>query len=147
MTAFWKFIKDDQPELRCLADLAIHVLNMCHHSAAIERIWSLMSNIHTKARNRLLLEKVVGSAVLKLDIIRERRIKQSKMKAKPKATTACGLPVAVEPSGKKFDDYLDEGSIEDLFAELEEMEDFDDVDDSVDNSGGDLVLTLRKLFG
>ena len=72
-----------------------------------------------------------------MDIIGERRSKQSKMKAKPKA---------VEPSGKEFHDYLDEGSIEDLFAELEEMEDFDDVDDSVDNSGGGLVLSLGKLF-
>lgn len=103
-----------------------------------------MSNIHTKSRNRLLLEKVVGSAVVKLDVVRERRIKQSKIKTKH--TPVGGVRAAAEVG---FDDdggdYTEGSSIDDLISDLEELEDVD-VEDGVDFDSS-RVLTLSKLFG
>ena len=83
--------------------------------------------------------------MLKLDIIRDRRIKPSKMKSK--LTLAKAVPVTVEAGDKEVDDaYIEGNGVEDLITELEKMEDFDD--DLDDNSAGEgRAITLAKLFG
>ena len=71
------------------------------------------------------MEKVIGSAMLKMGIIRERRLKQSQIKSRSKLGAPAGIPAQDEHQALDKDDAFAEAmTIEDLIAELEEMEEF-----------------------
>ena len=106
-----------------------------------------MDSTHTKARNRLLLEKVVASTVIDMAIFRERHANEEKARSKhrkgaDKAPT--GIPAPGEHS--LSDDYIKETTIKDLFDELEEMENFELDDDEVATPEESRTITLASFL-
>ena len=87
---------------------------MVPHSAAIERLWSMMASIHTKSRNRLKLEKVVGAAAVKMQIHKD---KQEELRFQ-----AAGKKQLI-PSGPKEDEVTlqNQPELEEEVMDIEEL--------------------------
>ena len=151
LLSFWKFIKD-VPELCSLAELAMHLFNVCTHSAALERVWSLMGNTHTKTRNRLSAEKVTSLALLKMDVVRKRKAVEA-VKATMKRSTnlrssevaESGIPAAIMPLTEE-DSTFEAPDADDLIQELEELIDYyeEDVNDQASNADW---ITFASFLG
>ena len=93
-----------------------------------------------------VLEKVVASAIIKMDIFRERRANEEKARSKHRKgadNAPAGIPAPSEHS--LSDDYTEETTIEDLFDELEEMEDFE-LDDEVDAHEESRTITVASFL-
>nr|CAG8610000.1 474_t:CDS:2 [Entrophospora candida] len=67
---FWDLAKGEAPEL---SKLALHLHGICINSASVERLWSNMGFIHSKKRNRLYHEKVLGMCQLRSEIFRKKK--------------------------------------------------------------------------
>lgn len=132
---FWLFAKAEAPELSALALMFSRVLP---HSAAIERTWSIMTNIHTKSRNRLLPNKVLGLARVKMEIIAKRKAEVAEKSKKRPAIVPTDTFSDIEVIGETSDA---EGNVFALFEDLIREEEID-----VDESGDELMDWLRSAF-
>jgi hypothetical protein len=66
---FWENVAQFAPEL---SKFAIRLLSIPPTSADAERLWSVMSNIHTERRNRLTNERAIQMATISWYISREK---------------------------------------------------------------------------
>ncbi|OQV17415.1 hypothetical protein BV898_08518 [Hypsibius exemplaris] len=140
---FWSYVQFDHPELSKLAGF---FLKISIHAAAIERVWSFMTGVQTKARNRLSHTKVHGTAAVKMDLIKrleKERTEQRKMAERREAASKATLnlpgpsfPTILMDSDEEIE-ILEQpeaametdggGKVEQMIEELEALEE-EDVD-------------------
>ena len=87
---FWQLASDVFP---ALSKIAILLYEVCPHAAGLERVWSTMNNIMTKARNRTANAKARNLAVVKMHLLKENEIRR----VLPKLPST-GLAAQVSPA-------------------------------------------------
>ena len=113
---FWQISSDVHP---ALSKIAIFLYEACPQAAGLERIWSSMGNIMTKARNRIANDKARSLAVVKMYLLKEKEVRRTLPK----------LPEANEPAK--------ELNVPNSVLDLEHNELIDGYDNSVVASGAD----------
>ncbi|GBC46508.2 ribonuclease H-like domain-containing protein [Rhizophagus irregularis DAOM 181602=DAOM 197198] len=79
---YWCWVRSAYPEI---GTVAARIFGICVNAASVERLWSSMGFLHTKARNRLKFSRVLNMAKLRADITYKRRKQESVLL---KSTTA-----------------------------------------------------------
>ncbi|POG56626.1 hypothetical protein GLOIN_2v1849217 [Rhizophagus irregularis DAOM 181602=DAOM 197198] len=71
---YWCWVRSAYPEI---GTVVARIFGICVNAASVERLWSSIGFLHTKARNRLKFSRVLNMAKLKADITYKRRKQES----------------------------------------------------------------------
>ena len=141
---FWQSIEEIYPELSVFAQ---RLFAITPNAAASERIWSVLSNIHTAKRNRLTAERSGKLAKISWHLKQE-HLKQEQNEKIMKSQEII-IQEEIELDGYNFDNLELSDIAEEILKETNDLlGEIQDITDEADNNNEEFIdiLTISEIF-